>query len=56
VDNTAYINSDIKDSELYYFDGRKQMKFVVCDSSIDNLVGAFQIPVENLLQRNQRLI
>jgi hypothetical protein len=55
VDNTAYINSDIKDSELYYFDGRKQMKFVVCDSSIDNLVGAFQIPVENLLQKKSKV-
>jgi len=55
VDNTAYIDSNIKDSELYYFDGRKQMKFVVCDNSIDNLVGAFQVPVENLLQKKSKV-
>ena len=42
VNNIAYIHSDIKDPELYYFDGRKHLKFVVCDAEIDNSVGAFQ--------------
>ena len=55
VDNVAYIRSDIKDSELYYFDGRKHLKFVVCDNSIDNLVGAFEVPVGSLLQEDSRV-
>ncbi len=52
VNDVAYIHSDIKDSELYYFDGRKNLKFVVCDTSIDNLVGAFEVPVGSLLQKD----
>lgn len=52
VNNIAYIHSDIKDSELYYFDGRKHLKFVVCDTEIDNLVGAFEVPVGHLLQQD----
>ena len=52
VNNIAYIHSDIKDSELYYFDGRKHLKFVVCDAEIDNLVGAFEVPVGHLLQKD----
>ena len=36
VNDVAYIKSDIKDTNLYYFDGRKHLKFVVCDNNIDN--------------------
>jgi hypothetical protein len=55
VDGVAYIHSDIKDTELYYFNGRKHLKFVVCDSNIDNLVGAFEVPVGSLLQEDSKI-
>ena len=55
VDNVAYIESDIKDSEIYYFDGRPKLKFVVCNNSIDELVGAFEVPVGNLLQSESKV-
>ena len=55
VDNVAYIESDIKDSEIYYFDGRPKLKFVVCNNSIDDLVGAFEVPVGNLLQSESKV-
>lgn len=55
VDNVAYIHSDIKDTELYYFEGRKHLKFLVCDGSVDNLVGAFEVSVSSLLQQNSKV-
>ncbi len=55
VNNVAYIHSEIRDSELYYFDGRKHLRFVVCDNNIDNLVGAFEVPVGSLLQSDSKI-
>ena len=55
VDNIAHIDSDIRDSELYYFKGKKELKFVVCDHSIDHLVGAFEIPVSEILQNKSQV-
>lgn len=55
VNNIAYIDSDIKDSELYYFKGKKELKFVVCNHSIDHLVGAFEVPVAEILQNKSQV-
>lgn len=49
VDNVLYLESRITKAQLYYFDGQSKLRIVVCDRNVDNLVGAFEVPVENLL-------
>jgi hypothetical protein len=49
VDNVLYLSSRLTKAQLYYFDGQTKLRIVVCDRNIDNLVGAFEVPVENLL-------
>jgi hypothetical protein len=51
VDNVLYLNSRLTKAQLYYFDGQTKLRIVVCDRDIDNLVGAFEVPVENLLNK-----
>jgi hypothetical protein len=55
VDNILHIGSDISENELYYFEGKNKLRFVVCDGSIDKLVGAFELTSGQLLQRNSTL-
>ena len=55
VDNILHIDSDISDKELYYFEGKNKLRFVVCDGSIDKLVGAFEVTSGQLLQKNSTL-
>ena len=49
VDNTLYLNSKLTKAQEYYFDGQTVLRVVVCDHTPDNLVGAFEVPVEFLL-------
>lgn len=51
VDNVLYLNSRLTKAQLYYFDGQTKLRIVVCDRDIDNLVGAFEVPVKNLLNK-----
>ena len=55
VDNILHIGSDISENELYYFEGKNKLRFVVCDGSIDKLVGAFELTSGQLLQKNSTL-
>ena len=50
VDNVMQITSKIEESQLYFFEGKNRLKVVVCDEHIDNLVGAFEMSVNQLLQ------
>ena len=55
VDNVMHIKSNIAESELYYFGGKNKLRIVVCDNDPDNLVGAFEIPVKQLLHDTSKL-
>ena len=55
VDNIMNITSKLTTAETYYFSGRKTLKIIVCDGHIDNLAGAFEIPVNQLLQETSEL-
>ena len=50
VDNTLNITSELNESQLYYFGGKNSLKIVVCDTVVDNFVGAFEIKVDQLLR------
>ena len=50
VDNVMNIESKLTLAENYFFGGRNKMRFVVCNNHIDNLVGAFEVSTEQLLQ------
>ena len=51
VDNTMHIQSSIVSEQLYYFDGQSNLKVIVCDKEVDNLVGAFEVSVDQLLNK-----
>jgi hypothetical protein len=55
VDNVMHIKSKITESEVYYFEGRNKLRIVVCDSNVDNLVGAFEVSVDQLLHDTSKL-
>lgn len=55
VDNILHIGSDISENELYYFEGKNKLRFVVCNGNIDKLVGAFELTSGQLLQKNSTL-
>ena len=55
VDNVMQVTSKIEESQLYYFEGKNKLKVVVCDEHIDNLVGGFEMSVNQLLQDTHKL-
>ena len=55
VDNVMHIKSNLAESELYYFGGSNKLRIVVCDNHPDKLVGAFEIPVKQLLHDTSKL-
>jgi len=55
VDNILQIGSDISEQEIYYFEGKNNIRFVVCDGDIDKLVGAFELTSGQLLQKHSTL-
>ena len=55
VDNVMQVTSKIEESQLYYFEGKNKLKVVVCDEHIDNLVGGFDMSVNQLLQDTHKL-
>jgi len=50
VDNTLNITSELNESQLYYFGGKNSLKVVVCDTVVDNFVGAFEIKADALIR------
>lgn len=55
VDNVMHIKSSITESEVYYFGGKNKLRVVVCDNDPDNLVGAFEVSVKQLLHDTSKL-
>jgi len=50
VDNKLTVDSNLSEEQDYYFEGYSKIRIVVCDKSPDNLVGAIEVPVKELLK------
>ena len=53
-DNTLELNHNINESQFNLFGNKNTLKFVVCDQHYDNLVGGFEIYINELLSSNSR--
>ena len=51
VDNMLHIKSQLTTDQDYYFEGYRNLKILVCDSSPDKLVGSIEVPVDILLDK-----
>lgn len=51
VDNILHIKSQLTTDQDYYFEGYRNLKILVCDSSPDKLVGSIEVPVDILLDK-----
>lgn len=49
-DKQLVITSSITDDQLYYFEGKKFIKLLVCDSHPDRLVGGIELSPEQVLK------
>lgn len=52
--NTLELNHNINESQFNLFGNKNTLKFVVCDQHYDNLVGGFEIYINELLSSNSR--
>ena len=51
VDNMLHVKSQLTTDQDYYFEGYRNLKILVCDSSPDKLVGSIEVPVDILLDK-----
>ena len=54
--NTLELNHNINESQFNLFGNKNTLKFVVCDQHYDNLVGGFEIYINELLSSNSRKV
>jgi len=56
TDKNIKIHSDINAQQDYLVNEQRSLKFIVCDTTVDNLVGAFEVPTDDLINEDTIIV